>query len=441
VEDEIAWGHQYRTHAPRDVIEWNPNPRAWFFRADELISRRLVGGWASVITTHYDYDFDLMSPSTPLRIEAVSPATRFDRFLNLQHLTYRHDPNWVPPLRIECLERVFPRKNPVFEHLEAGFWIATRNGLEVGRISAQVDRLAQQAAHPGLGYFGMFECENNLETALALFQQAEAWLREHGMSTVRGPFSLSINEESGLLVDGFDTRPMILMGHAPPYYQCLLEAAGYRKAKDLYAYLLDIRKRFSPDIYRLIARGEASPRIRMRRIDMKHYAREVAVLFSVFNDAWQDNWGFVPFTEAEMRHTAQSMKPLMQAHRVYICEYDGEPAAMMVTLPNINQFLTDLDGKLLPFGWAKLLWRLRFRYPVEVRVPLMGVRQALQKTRSGALMALMMIEASRREVSQRGGCWAELSWILEDNQAMCKLLDQIGCRIYKTYRIYEKSIS
>jgi len=382
-----------------------------------------------------------MMSDSPLRIQRASTPKRFNLFVDLPFILYRRDPCWVPPLRIELLERLSPEKNPVFEHLDAAFWIATRDGVPVGRISAQVDRLAQEVVQTGLGYFGMFECEDRAETARALFQHAEAWLRARGVTTVRGPFNLSINEESGLLVKGFDARPMVLMGHALPYYPGLLDVVGYRKARDLYAYLLDIRKKFPRGIRQLIARGEAMSRIRLRTIDMKHYVGEVALLLSIFNDAWRGNWGFVPFTEAEMQHTARSMKPLLEAHRVYICEYDGEPSAMMVTLPNLNRFIADLHGRLLPFGWAKLLWRLRFRYPVEVRVPLMGVRRALQKTRAGALMALMMIEASRREVSQRGGCWAELSWILEDNQPMCKLLDQIDCRIYKTYRVYGKSLA
>lgn len=374
-----------------------------------------------------------------LRIHPVSGRSELKAFIRVPFALYHDDPNWVPPLEMERMETLTD-KNPYFSHGEAKYWIAYRGSQPVGRISAQVDTLVHQAIDPKLCHIGLFECEDNQEAADVLFRAAEGWLRGKGMTRAQGPYNLSVNEECGVLVKGFDTPPMIMMGHARPYYQRLYEKAGYRKAKDLYAYGLDITRGFSEKVLRFVEMGKRNPAIHIRDIDMKNYDREIDAFFSIFNDAWSGNWGFVPFTDAEGRHAAKNMKMLIAPHRVRICYFHGEPAAFMVTLPDLNRFIRDFNGKLFPFNLVKLLWRLKTQYPERMRVPLMGVRKKLQGTLAGACMVLLLMETIREQVAGRGGKFAELSWILEDNMPMRKILEEVGCVIYKTYRIYEKAI-
>jgi hypothetical protein len=375
----------------------------------------------------------------PVRIHPVSGTKDLKAFIRVPFALYKNDPNWVPPLEMERLDTLSD-KNPYFRHGEAKYWIATRGSEPVGRISAQVDRLVLETIDPKLGHIGLFECADDFEAADALFRAAEGWLRTKGMTRAQGPFNLSVNEECGVLVKGFDTPPMIMMGHGLPYYPRLYEKAGYRKAKDMFAYGLDITKRFSDKVMRFVQMGQRNPAIAIRDIDMKHYDRELGDFFSIFNDAWSGNWGFIPFTDAEGRHAAKNMKMLVAPHRVRICHFHGEPAAFMVTLPDVNAYVRDFDGKLFPFNLFKLIWRLKTKYPERVRVPLMGVRKKLQGTIGGACMVFLLIETIREQVTGRGGTFAELSWILEDNMPMRKILEEIGCVIYKTYRIYEKPL-
>lgn len=376
-----------------------------------------------------------------VRIEPVQGRAGLKRFVRAAFPIYGDDPCWVKPLMLERLDLLDAAKNPLFDHMRAAFWIAWRGDRPVGRISAQIDRLAQERIDPQLGYFGMFECIDDPAVASALFETAEGWLKAQGITRARGPFNLSVNSELGLLVDGFDTPPMLMMGHARPYYGRLVERAGYAKARDLYAYILDVRKTFPPVILRVVDIARRDPRITIRQIDLSRYDAELDTIMRLFNAAWAENWGFVPFTDAEAKHAAKSLKPLINPQFAQICEYDGEPAAFMITLPDINDWIADLDGRLLPFGWAKLLWRIKRFRPRRVRVPLMGVRPDLQRSRAGGAMAFLMIETIRAEVVARGGEWGELSWILEDNKGMNNILEQILSRIYKTYRIYEKALA
>ena len=375
----------------------------------------------------------------PLRIHPVSGSGELKTFIRVPFALYRDDPQWVPPLTLERMETLTD-KNPYFRHGEAKYWIAFRGREAIGRVSAQVDSLVHETIDGKLGHIGLLECADDLEAAERLLQTAEAWLKGKGMTRAQGPFNLSVNEECGVLVKGFDTPPMIMMGHARPYYQRLYEKAGYRKAKDLYAYGLDITRGFSDKVMRFVEMGKRNPAIEIRDIDMKNYDRELAAFFSIFNDAWSGNWGFVPFAEAEARHAAKNMKMLIAPHRVRICHFHGEPAAFMVTLPDLNGCIKDFGGKLFPLNIFRLLWRLKTAYPERVRVPLMGVRKHLQGTLGGACMVFLLIETIREQVAARGGKFAELSWILEDNMPMRKILEEIGCVIYKTYRIYEKAI-
>jgi GNAT superfamily N-acetyltransferase len=372
--------------------------------------------------------------------EAVSPAER-RAFVDLLWQVYRDDPAWVPPLKMERLDLITPSKNPYFEHATAKLWLAYRGERLVGRISAQIDQLVLQHMGAGTGQWGCLEVDNDPAAAAALLTTAEAWLKSQGMTRALGPFSLSVWDEPGLLVDGFHIPPLIMTGHHRPAYAGYIEAAGHAKVRDLLAYELDITKSFPDKIQRIVAMGDANPKIRIRPVDMANFNSEVELLLGILNDAWSDNWGFIPMTPAEIAHAAKGLKPLVNPQMIRVAEYDGEPVAFMLTLPDLNHFIRDLNGSLVPFGWAKLLYRLKFGRSPKVRVPLMGVKKEHQSKRHGGFMVMMLIEHIRHYTH---GTWGasvgELSWILEDNLPMRNILEQIGCFVTKTYRIYEKTL-
>jgi len=372
-----------------------------------------------------------------VHIEPVSCRRHLNEFIEVPRALYRDDPQWVPPLLFEQKQRLTP-KNPFFEHARWQAWIARHNGRPIGRISAQVDRLYQERHEQKVGYFGMLEAGDDSDLFTDLLQTAENWLRDQGMQQVRGPFNLSINEECGLLVEGFDTPPSIMMGHARPYYARQVEAAGYTGARDLLAYYI------APDFEapRIMTRlaGKAAQQVKVRRLRRKQLKQELEVLRDIFNDAWFNNWGFVPFTEAEFADIGELLTLLVDDDFVQIAEIDDRPVAMIVVLPNINEIIRDLNGRLLPFGWLRLLWRLKVRYPTTARVPLMGVRREYQHTRLGPALAFMVIDAARQGVVRRGIRGVEMSWILEDNDGMRNIIETLGGRAYKRYRIYEKDL-
>ncbi|UCF94471.1 MAG: N-acetyltransferase [Desulfobacterales bacterium] len=369
-------------------------------------------------------------------IPADGRRTR-QRFIRLPWLIYADDPAWVPPLLMERRQHLSPR-NPYFAHARSRFWIAYRGRQPVGRISAQIDDLHLQRYQDATGFFGMIEAENNAETFQALLNTAETWLHQQGMRRILGPFNLSINQEPGLLVDGFHIPPSIMMGHARPYYAAAIEGQGYRKAKDLLAYRVDINYPMSETIRAIQAK--AAGRVRTRPLRRSLLTEDLQILRNIFEDAWSQNWGFIPFTEAEFEHLGHDLKTLVDDEMVQIAEVDGVPAAMLVALPNINEIIGDLNGRLLPFGWLKLLWRLKTAYPKSARVPLMGVRRKYQENLVGAALAFLIIEAVRAHGIRRGIQEVELSWILEDNWRMRNILEWIGGVAYKRYRIYGKDL-
>ena len=376
-----------------------------------------------------------------LSIEAVSGPAALRPFLELPQALYRDDPNWVPPLLLERWMHLDPRKNPFFQTAEVAYWLARRAGRPVGRISAQVNRAHLERYGDATGNFGFLEAEDDPEVFAALTATAEAWLRARGMKRVTGPFTLSINDESGLLVAGFETPPYLMMNHAPPYYAQRLEALGYRKAKDLIAYHCAADFPLPRAAEALLAKAGRDESLRVRPIDRSNFRREIAIVVDIFNDAWSENWGFLPFSEAEVEYMAENLKPILAAGGVAIAEVAGEPAAMAVTLPNVNEAIRDLGGRLLPFGWLKLLWRLKVRTPKGVRMPLMGVRRRYHGTPLGGVLGLMVIEQVRNFHRARGVTEGELSWILEDNEPTRHLIESLGGRAYKTYRIYEKALA
>lgn len=370
----------------------------------------------------------------------VRSAADRKRFVELAWHIYAHDPHWVPPLRSEVYGLIDPSKNPWFEHAEAALFLAQRDGRVVGRISAQVDRLVEEHMGRGTGQWGFLEAEDE-DAARALLDQAGTWLRQRGMTRSLGPFTLSVWDEPGLLVEGFDHPPTVMMGHHRPDYAGWVTASGYHGVKDLLCYELDITQKMPALVRRLVAMTGRNPRIRIRKVDKSRFDAEAAIILRILNDAWADNWGFVPLTDAEIAYAGKKLKPIVFEDLIRIAEYDGEPVAFMITLPDVNELTRDLDGRLFPFGWAKLLWRLRKPRTHTVRVPLMGVVQRLQSTPLAGQLAFTLIEEIRlATVADYGGKRAEIGWILEDNEGMKAIADALQTRINKVYRVYEKAL-
>jgi len=371
----------------------------------------------------------------------VQDKGALDRFIRVQWAILAGDATWIPPLLMERRDHLDRKKNPYFRHADAQFWYATRNGTPVGRISAQVNRGHLARHDDGIGHFGFFDAVDDPDVVRALVETASDWLKERGMRRMRGPFSLSINDESGVLVQGFDTPPSLMMPHGRRYYGTQLEAAGMAKAKDLIAYDYRAELELPAGPMALVKKLEQEPNVRLRQLDMRHFESDIAAVLDIFNDAWADNWSFVPFTQEEVRYAAHGMKPLIAKDLVCIAEIDGDPAAMIVSLPNLNEAIADLNGRLLPFGWLKLLWRLKVSGLKSARVPLLGVRRKFHGTLMGSALAFGVIDRIRRAHLSRGTEHVELSWILEDNAPMRRMIDALGATPYKTYRVYEREIA
>ena len=378
----------------------------------------------------------------------IAPVTSKNERKSFVDLAYRlnaSDPNWVPPLRMEAMELVTPGKNPFFDHADVQFFLARRGGELVGRISAHIDHLAvaqpvEQGMGPGTGNWGMLEA-TDAEVAGRLIATAEQWLRDKGMTRVLAPLSMSIWEEPGQLVQGFDHPPTVMMGHQPERYRDWIEALGAQTAKTLHTYELDITQSFPPLIQRIVLSGEKNPRIRIRNVDRSRFDEEAALILDILNDAWSDNWGFVPFSAREIAYAGKKFKPIVHEDLIMVAEYDGEPVAFMMTLPDLNEALKPMGGRLFPFNWVKLLAWLRKPRVRTMRVPLMGVRKHLQSSRLASQLAFMMIEAIRlNSVARYGATRGEIGWILEDNQGMVAIADAINSHVNKSYRIYDKAL-
>jgi len=370
----------------------------------------------------------------------VETADDRDAFLRVPWAIFREDKHWIPPLLAERRDHLNPRKNPFFDNSEIKLWLARRGAAPVGRISAQINHAHLKQHDDATGHFGFLDAEDNAETFQALLSAAQGWLREKGMRRATGPFSLSINDEAGLLVEGFDTPPSIMMGHALPYYSNRIMEAGYIKTKDLICYRYTTDTENLPNIHGFLKRAKQIDGLVIRHLDMCRYRTELDNIIEIFNDAWSDNWGFVPMSDSEIRHMAKKLRPLVTPRHFAIAELKGQPVAMVVTLPNVNEAIADLDGRLLPFGWAKLLWRVKVKATKSVRIPLMGVRKEYQGGLTGAVLAFSVIDAVRTAQIQAGVEMAELSWILEDNLPVRHMIEQGGGVAYKTYRIYERAL-
>ena len=375
-----------------------------------------------------------------LTIRPVESKADRKAFVDFAWEVYRDDPAWIPPLKDEVHGLLNSKKNPWFEHARAQFWLAERDGRVVGRISAQVDDLVLEHMGQGTGQWGMFEALDE-DAGAKLIQTAEDWLRDEGMTRSLGPFSLSIWDEPGLEIEGFDEPPTVMMGHHRPEYRGWIEASGYQKAKDLLTYEVDITNWSDPTISRLIAMGEKNSRLQIRKVDKSRFDEEAQLILGLLNEAWSDNWGFVPLTKSEIAYAGKKLKPIIYEDLVRIAEYDGEPVAFMITIPDMNALIKDLNGELFPFNWAKLLWRLRKPRTERARVPLMGVAKRFHGSRLASQLAFMLIEFTRRDcVGTYGINTGEFGWILEDNKGMLSIAELPGARINHRFRIYERPL-
>lgn len=370
----------------------------------------------------------------------VRPVMSFrdmGQFIDVPWHVYANDPMWVPPLRLERRFH-FSRYNPYFKHGEWQAWVAYRQGRPVGRISAQVDSLHQERYGSDSGHFGLLECIDDSEVLNALMLHAEAWLASRQIRRISGPFNLSINQECGILVDGFDTPPVVMMPHSPRWYGRLLEEQGFLPMKDLLAYKINVDFEI-PRVMQLLI-NRFSPRIKLRTLKRDQFAAEMEVLRDIFNDAWSENWGFIPFTQEEFAELGNSLRLLLPDEYIQIAEINGKAAAFMVGLPNLNEVLSELDGSLFPFGWLKLIRKIKHHDIRTARIPLMGVRKEFHNTPTGLALACMVIDAPRQVGIKHGVREVELSWILEDNLPMRNILDNLGSKPYKRYRIYGKTL-
>lgn len=377
-----------------------------------------------------------------VQVRPVSSKAEKKAFVDLVYRLNAGDPNWVPELKMEERGLITPGKNPWFEHGEAEFFLAWQPGHKepVGRISAQIDQLVLEHMGAGIGQWGFLEAEDEA-SAHALLAAAEAWLRTRGMTRSMGPFSLGIWDKPGLLIKGHDHPPMVMMGHNKADYEGWVERAGYRGIKDLLTYDVPVDRPFPPIVQRIVAAGEKNPRIRIRQINKRKFDEEAALILNILNEAWSENWGFIPLTDSEIAYAGKKLKPIVLEDMILVAEYDGEPVAFMIALPDINEFLMDLKGGDNPIALLKLLWRLRKMRPKGGRVPLMGVLRKLHATRMASQLAFMMIEYIRRAGNGHYGITrSEVGWVLEDNGPMISIAQAIESRNNRIYRIYEKTL-
>ena len=374
---------------------------------------------------------------TGVVVEQVRGAKDLRAFLRLPWRIYAGDPAWVPPLLSDQKAALDPARHPFHRHAETAYFLARHDGAVVGRIAAIVNHAHNEFHEDRTGFFGLFESADDASVAHALLERAEAWLRERGMATARGPVNLSTNEElfsPGILLEGFRRSPAVMMAHNPPYYRELIESAGYRKAMDLLSYWGDAD--VTPE---RLARGAAllasRYRVILRPIELKHFAREVAILKDIYNSAWERNWGFVPMTDAEFEHMARELRPVVEPKLALIAEIDGEPVGFGVGLPDFNQALKHVDGRLFPFGVVKLLWHKR---KIDaMRMLTLGVKPAYRRMGIDAMIMARTMEHAQVMGMPRGEC----SWILEDNWPMRRALERMGATVIKTYRVYEKPLA
>lgn len=371
--------------------------------------------------------------SGSIDVRAVQGRRELRRFIDYAYDCNAGDPHWVPPLRIAERERLTPEKNPFFEHADVELLLAWRGDRIAGRIAAIDDRLHNATHGDNLAMFGFFEA-GDAAAARALLGAVETWARSRGRARVRGPINPSLNESAGLLIEGFDTDPMLMMPHNRPEYAAHIESAGYAKVKDLFAWITIVQRELPPVYVRLARRLRDKHRITIRPLDLREFTREVERLRAIYCAAWERNWGFVPPTVPEFRRIARELKPIFDPRCTVCAEVDGNMVACLVAVPDVNQALKGTNGRLFPNGLMRLL--LRRRYISQVRLLLLGIDA---RYRAFGLYPLLIFEW-HRQLQGSPYTHAELSWVLEDNRDINQPAEASGARRYKTYRIYEKAL-
>jgi hypothetical protein len=375
-----------------------------------------------------------------LEIRQLPMGGPIDDFLDVVDYIYRDDPSYVRPLDFELRERLNPRKNPFFEHAEGALFCAYRNGWCVGRVSAQIDRGHLEVHKDATGFFGFLDTIDDEDVARALLARAESWLRGRGMRVVRGPLSLSMTEEVGCQVEGFGEPSYILSPQHRPYQGSLIEKAGYRKAKDLFAWSYRVGEP-NARVRRAVEEIQAMPEVAHRTLSMKTLRQDVELFTDVYNDAWGDNWGYVPATRREIQKMASDLRLLLVPAITCIVSIEGEPAAVALALPNVNELAKDLRGRLFPAGLPKLLWRLKVQGTRTARLIALGIRKKWRHVRKYAGVSAFMyakMNDGGRTLGMSGG---ELGWTLEDNGRMNAGIQLMGGKVYKRYRVYEKPLT
>ncbi len=379
-----------------------------------------------------------------VQIEPARTRQDLEDFIRFPFELYRGDPNWVPPLLSQRRHLLEAKHNPFFEHSDVVLWLARRQGRVVGTISSHVDHLHNKVHEEKIGMFGFFETVNDYAVAEALLSTAKDWARQQGMAALRGPLSFSQNDECGLLVDGFDGAPMVMMPYNPRYYIEFLERFGLTKAMNLYAYFGDLAQ-FGGDpanlpekLVRVTDKVKARAGITLRFLDMKLFDEELEEAKKVYNKAWQKNWGFVPMTDAEFDKLAADLKQVLDPRLAVLAEIGGEPVGVVVAVPDANQVLKYLDGRLFPIGWIKALW-----YSRKVNLARLMILGVVEEHRGRGIESLLIFETFKAAI-QSGYQGMEMSWILETNDMMNRVIqnlgDMYGAHVYRTYRIYQMPV-
>ena len=376
-----------------------------------------------------------------LEILPVNGLLRFMTFSKLPRLLYKGAHGFAPSLDVERWTLHAHMLNPHFKLVEAVEFLARRDGRWVGRISAQVYKPEYAPVGASRAQFGALDAIDDLDVVRALTQAAEKWLQERGFDRINGPMSPSTNGECGMLISGFDATPMFLMPWHPPYLSRHLEALGYEKARDLYSYRFDIDDAALNQPARVTGRKEWRDRLKLRPLNLKQLKTgETALMSQLFNDAWRGNWGYVPFTIEEFDSTADALKYVMPEEYGIVVELDGAPVSFVIALPNLHEITSDLDGKLLPFGLAKLISRARRHQFETARIVLLGTRRALQNSATGGAILMAVVEEIRRRGAKASVKHLEAGWVLEDNMAMRRPIEMFGGKVDKIHRIYEKRL-
>lgn len=380
-----------------------------------------------------------VAPASLIRIEPMAMQGASDKraFLQFPESLYRQFPHWVCPLRIERRDFFDPKKNPFFDNAEVQLFLARREGKIVGRVSTHIYHPHNRTHNEKTGFFGFFECENDYEIARALWDAARDWLKSRGMERMRGPANFTTNHETGFLVEGFDSPPVVMMTYTMPYYLEFAERYGMVKAMDVYAYHGFAAAGFDPRAERIVERMRTRANAKVRTIDMSRFPEEVECVKTIYNAAWAPNWGFVPMNDAELDHMAKDLKQIIDPRIVLFVEVEGKPVGFSLALPDINQALIHLHGRLFPFGLIKLLWLLKVKKVCgRARIMVMGILPEYQKR---GIDTILNFETWRR-AHDAGYTEGEMSWVLETNDQMIAVAENLGYRRYKTYRIYEAPI-